>query len=1181
MILKQEIRITGAINSLAWSPDGNMLAWAPKSGGLEIHNVYRHNPISLELPDAALDVSWSPDTSRIACVTAAGAAFIYNIHSQDLRRVNVGFSDVPTWAVRFVSASVIVIGNAAGFILSYDLDNKVSSHWATVAGDVHALAWCQKTNILAVGSNKGFLKLIHFPYSEPVVLEDAIVAEDDISFLDWSPGGEYIVAAAGSNIITAPRVRLKERVIFEGHIASVWSALFSYDGELVFSDSIDGTVSAWNALSGERLFTGKARNSVHGNIAVHPSRSLLAYPNEDTRQLAIFEYDTAALKARGAEAQTTTYVSAKIVLAGESNVGKSCLAIRLAEGRYLEQGTTHGLKVWPLEPKMFGSAVGSAKEKRDIILWDMGGQDEYRLIHQLFLHDTTIALLLFDPTRGRTAFNEIEGWAKRFDRRQSDRGLVKLLVGTKLDHESSLLDQQEIRRFAEAHGFSAYIETSAKTGRGVPELIQAISAYLDWNSISRTSRPRLFQIVREEIEAARAKGEVILIGSELERRVQQLSGSDFEKGAVDAVINQLALQGVIAATRLSSRERALVLQIELIEVYAGAIVVAARKNPRGVPAIQENALLSPSMEFPGLSPAARIPHPQEKVVLECLVQLFLEHGICIEHEGLLVFPSLFRASEVDDKDDLPHAISLYYDFSGAIDNIYSSLVSWITVGEQFGSVRLGRGRAEFSRSGTDLCGLRKVERQRGFAHLDVYFDKDVAAATRNLFISVVEEHLRANGIHITEHVEITCKCGHRFSEDTVRRRIVEGQSDVGCPDCDRRILISEGATHARMHNPAVEFGTWALRSETKKKQRAAVERAKRTIARSGKQRANTEPLRVLHLSDIHFSASTDADVLLTPLITDLRSRENGLGFNTLDYLVVTGDLTSRAESVEFEGCRRFLSRLMSEFDLNAQRCIIVPGNHDLSWEVNAYNWVPRRKLRADQTPREYLVPQGDGFLVRDNDIYPRRFTNFSHQLFHKLLQMEYPFSVSEQGMVFTYPEDGLQFLTFNSSVEVDEFFPSRSGIAAGAISNAIRDLHRASPLNETAKQYLRLAVWHHPVTGAEKMKDDAFLGQLNQAGVRICLHGHVHEDRAELLNYLDQKRRLHVIGAGSFGARASDRPESAPRLYNVLEIDRKLTKLRVYTRAMRKLGGAWEPWAVWPGHHPIERLSYYDVEIGD
>ena len=47
---------------------------------------------------------------------------------------------------------------------------------------------------------------------------------------------------------------------------------------------------------------------------------------------------------------------------------------------------------------------------------------------------------------------------------------------------------------------------------------------------------------------------------------------------------------------------------------------------------------------------------------------------------------------------------------------------------------------------------------------------------------------------------------------------------------------------------------------------------------------------------------------------------------------------------------------------------------------------------------------------------------------------------------------------------------------------------------------LRIAVWHHPITGNEKIQADSFMGRLLQADVRACLHGHVHEDRADLVN---------------------------------------------------------------------------------
>jgi hypothetical protein len=58
-----------------------------------------------------------------------------------------------------------------------------------------------------------------------------------------------------------------------------------------------------------------------------------------------------------------------------------------------------------------------------------------------------------------------------------------------------------------------------------------------------------------------------------------------------------------------------------------------------------------------------------------------------------------------------------------------------------------------------------------------------------------------------------------------------------------------------------------------------------------------------------------------------------------------------------------------------------------------------------------------------------------------------------------------------------------------------------------------------------------------------------------------------------------DRPESTPRLYNLLEVARDHSKIRIHTRCLRKAGGAWEGWAVWPGKEANEKRSYYEIAL--
>lgn len=173
----------------------------------------------------------------------------------------------------------------------------------------------------------------------------------------------------------------------------------------------------------------------------------------------------------------------------------------------------------------------------------------------------------------------------------------------------------------------------------------------------------------------------------------------------------------------------------------------------------------------------------------------------------------------------------------------------------------------------------------------------------------------------------------------------------------------------------------------------------------------------------------------------------------------------------------------------------------------------------------------------------------------------------------------------NSSWEIDEFHKTRSGINPTALSSCLDkadeqiEIAKKSGRLTSGEKVLRIAVWHHPITGNEKIVEEAFLERLQQAEVRICLHGHVHENRADVIGYVHPSRRLHVIGAGSFGAPMYARPAAVPRLYNVIEIMQDRSRIRVHTRHLRPKEGAWEGWAVWPGKDASEPRTFYEIAI--
>jgi hypothetical protein len=198
---------------------------------------------------------------------------------------------------------------------------------------------------------------------------------------------------------------------------------FLSGGQILASKAGDGDVRIWECGSWSTVAAIKqeiAPRMWAPGLAFHPSKHRLATLAERDSIVQILELDVASLIGASTTANTIRYTSAKIVLVGESNVGKSCLAMRLAMGRYPEDhehGTTHGMRFWKMKPEQLDpQAAAPEGERREVVIWDMGGQDEYRLIHQLFLSETTIALILLDPTRGRAAMAEAELWNKRFEK---------------------------------------------------------------------------------------------------------------------------------------------------------------------------------------------------------------------------------------------------------------------------------------------------------------------------------------------------------------------------------------------------------------------------------------------------------------------------------------------------------------------------------------------------------------------------------------------------------------------------------------------------------------------------------------------------------------------------------------------------------------------------------------------
>jgi len=1024
-------------------------------------------------------------------------------------------------------------------------------------------------------------------------LQHALCGHDNtVGAVAWCRTSERLVSGSSDRTVRVwNNDGSNSAVALEGHSENITSVCCSFDDAFLASKSFDNSIRLWNLHTFLPILTipeSSASLDYFSGLAFHPANYVLATLCENDTAIRIWELDDAKLLGNSAKREAILYTSAKLALVGESNVGKSCLAMRLAEDRYPkdeEQGTTHGMRFWQMEAKKLYPAAAPPKgQRRDVVLWDFGGQDEYQLVHQMFLHDTTLALVLIDPTRGGAALDEARDWNKRLEKHLGKVQAVKLLVGTKVDKKSDLIDQNNIEGLCKECGFAAFLDLSAKSGRNIQRLRRLISESLDWNQLARTSRPELFQHIRDDIEARRKKKQIVLTLDAFKKAIKQSAGKMYEEPAVDAVSDQLATQGIIVRTKLSAGDEALVLQLPVIERYAGSLIVAARNNPRGVPVLEERLLGSASnISLPGMTKEERLERDEERTVLECVVELMIQHGICFRHGGLLVFPTLFPDVGAEDE-KLAHSVSLFYDFTGAIDNIYASLVARLMVGEEFGEGRLWSGRVEFDRPGEGMCGIRQVKRKGGFAHVDLFFADETPVARRDLFTRFVEEHLRLNGVEIREHQAIKCPCGKVIEELDVQANIALGEKDVICPRCRTKRLISESVARIRERDPESDQKILALRKKIEQRTAEDAVSAKKAVAGTDSPIRSSEPIRILHLSDLHFEKDTSPAASLQWLLQDLRADEpNFPRIEKIEYLVLSGDVTHRGDSAGFDKARQFVLELLKELGLDALRCVFVPGNHDIERRDSCYRFQSNATgLRPNQ-----FVQKADVYLVRDESDYPNRLKQFSDAFYHKVTSAEdYPLAPERQGFAYFFEDSGVQFLALNTAWEIDQFFPKRASVHAEALANSlatadkqVRDAVEHRDMKKD-KPRLRIAVFHHAIQGPWAMQNLDFLSNLQTAGVKLCLHGDVHEMRRQLIDHLDEDRNLRVIGAGTFGAKRDEITEGSARSYNLLEITRDLSHVRVYVREQPKPDGAWRGWNHFPDPEGGRgEVPFFDIDL--
>ena len=158
----------------------------------------------------------------------------------------------------------------------------------------------------------------------------------------------------------------------------------------------------------------------------------------------------------------------KILLIGDSGVGKSCLLLRFTDDSY----TDSYISTIGVDFKIRSHTIDNKKVKLQI--WDTAGQERFRTITICYYRGAHGIIVVYDIT-DRESFDNIKQWLKEIDKYAHENVNI-LLVGNKIDREvKRQVSYDEALELASEYKIK-YVETSAKTNVNVEKAFLDLSA---------------------------------------------------------------------------------------------------------------------------------------------------------------------------------------------------------------------------------------------------------------------------------------------------------------------------------------------------------------------------------------------------------------------------------------------------------------------------------------------------------------------------------------------------------------------------------------------------------------------------------------------------------------------------------------------------------------------------------
>ncbi len=448
---------------------------------------------------------------------------------------------------------------------------------------IWSVAWSPDQRLALSGSADGTVRL--WDVETGICLRVLEGHRDGVPWIAWSADGRRALSGSHDNTVRLWDLKTGRCLrVLEGHTDTVVTGAWSADQRFALSGSEDKTVRLWDVETGRCLRVLEGHEGGVMSVAWSADQRR-AFSGDIDGDIRVWDLSEFAAEERDTRCPCPIRTGSSPIHQRQGpprrrerrgQDGAFQAAGRPDNGNPATRRSAPG-------PRSGSCPVASGQGvEREIWLWDFGGQADQRLIHQLYMDETALAVLVFDGQK-EDLFETLGQWDRDLTR-ASRKEFAKLLVAGRVDAGGLRVSRTEVEKFARERKLRRVSWRRAPRRKlAARNSSRPFSTASSGTIIPCRTTEVLFKRLKEEIVRLKDEGRVLMRFNELRETLQlRFSGESlrFTDEELHAVLTLLAGPGVVWELKFGSW---VLLQPERINAYAQAVIrtLQADEHERG------------------------------------------------------------------------------------------------------------------------------------------------------------------------------------------------------------------------------------------------------------------------------------------------------------------------------------------------------------------------------------------------------------------------------------------------------------------------------------------------------------------------------------------------------------------------------------------------------------------------